>query len=243
MTIARILPASIGAVGPTHAAPRAAGDGPALFRALFDGTSTPGGLTLYNGDGTGTVALSGGELGLTINAGGSGDSLWFDGDEGVLLYTLVTGDFDAISSVRVRNTANDGLPTVNDGNYRVAGLAAHDPNRAGGVLNYVHIGLGCIATADIEVEYKTTVDSISDYNAVAATGASTGAGQLRILRVGQVFSLFYRASTAAAWTLAQAYDRTDNPLPDTLQLGFICYSSQAVHDIRLFVGDFTITRP
>lgn len=244
MTIARILPASVAAVGPTHAAPRAAGDGPALFRALFDGTTSPTGLTLYNGDGTGTVAISGGELGLTINAGGTGDSLWFDGDEGVLVYTLVTGDFDAVASVRVRNSANDGLPTVGDGNYRVAGLAAHDPDRTGGVLNYVHVGLGCIATAGIEVEYKTTIDSLSDYNNTAPTGASTGAGQLRIRRIGTVFSLFYRVNAAAAWTLVQAYDRSDDDvMPATLQLGFICYSNQAVHDIRLFSDSLVVSRP
>jgi len=200
-----------------------------------------GGMVLYQGDGTATIAVSGGELGMTINAGGTADNLWFDTDEGTLSYIPISGDFDARALIRVRNSADSGLPTVNDGNFRVAGLACHDPDRAS--LDYLHIGLGCIATADIQVEHKSTVAGVSNYAAVAATGASTGVGEVSIVRVGQLFSLYYRPSTAGPRVLMQAYDRTAAPMPALTHVGFICYSNQAVHDVRLFAQNLVITRP
>lgn len=196
--------------------------------------------TVYEGDGTASISVSGGELNLTCNAGGTNDSLWFDGDEGILVYQLVTGDFDAVATVRVRNLANSGLPTVGDGNYRIAGLAAHDPDRSS-LLNYVHVGLGCTASAGITCEWKTTESSVSTYNSVAA---ATGVGQIRILRVDQIFSLYYRAAASDAWTLVQSIDRgATTPLPSTLQLGFMVYASVASHDERIFVDRFTVRTP
>lgn len=245
MTAVRVAAAAASAAAITAAeiTAAAADDGTHDFDALadyFGGTALQSKWTVYEGDGTASIAVSGSELNLTCNAGGTGDSLWFDTDQGILVYQLVTGDFDAIATVRVRNLADDGLPTVGDGQYRIGGLAAHDPDR-GTVLNYVHVGLGCTASAAIECEWKTTEDSVSDYASIAAT---TGAGQIRILREGQVFSLYYRATESAAWSLVQEIDREATvELPQTLQLGFMAYASTAIHDIRLFVDRFTITRP
>lgn len=194
--------------------------------------------SLYEGDGTASEAVSASELNLTCNAGGAADSFWFDSEQGILRYVSVTGDFDAIATVRVRNSANSGLPTVGDGNFRIAGLAAHDPNRAS--LNYVHVGLGCTASAAVTCEWKTTVNSVSTYGAVAAP---SGAGQIRLVRIGNVYTAYYRAATTDAWTTVQAMDRSAAALPSTLQLGFMAYSNVAGHDIRLFVDSFGITRP
>jgi len=239
VTAAAIAAASITPVGLTLAAEQ---DDSRAFDGMgdyFGGSALQSKWTAYQGDGTATIAVSGSELNLTCNAGGSGDSFWFDAEQGILVYQLVVGDFDAIATIRVRNSADDGLPTVNDGNYRIAGLAAHDPDRST-VLNYVHIGLGCTASAAITCETKNTVDSVSDFDAAAA---ATGAGQVRILREGQTFSMYYRASASASWTLENTYDRTGFEMPDTLQLGFVVYASIAGHDIRIFVDDFTVTRP
>lgn len=188
--------------------------------------------TLYEGDGTAVTSTSGGQLNLTCNAGGAGDSLWFQSDEGILWYQLISGNFDAVATVRVRNLANDGLPTVGDGNFRVGVLAAHDPDRSTN-LDYVHVGLGCIASAGIEAEYKSTVASVSSY---ASVPAPTGVGVLRIRRIGQLFSLYIGT------TLLQAYDRTAAPLPATLQVGLGVYASVASHDLRMLVDSVTFTR-
>lgn len=200
-----------------------------------------GGMTLYNGDGVGTVAITGGELGLTVNAGGTADSFWFDADQGVLVYVPISGDFDARALIRVRNSADSGLPTVGDGNFRIAGLAAHDPDRT--TLDYVHVGMGCTASAAITVETKNTVADVSDYDEFTTAGASTGIGEVRIVREGQIFRLYYRAATTSPWTLESTYDRTAAPMPSLTHVGFIAYSNQAVHDIRLFAQNLVITRP
>lgn len=211
----------------------------ANFGDGFEGGALSSAWTDYEGDGTSTIAVANSELNLTCNQGGSADSLWFDGDQGILVYKTVSGDVDVIASVRVRNLADDGLPTVGDGNYRIGGLAAHDPDRATN-LNYVHVGLGCTASAGITCEWKTTVASVSTYNAIAA---ATGAGQIRLRRVGQLFTAYYRADPGDAWTTVQAMDRTANPLPTTLQWGFMVYASVATHDLRLFVDWVSFVRP
>jgi len=241
---ARVTPAAVTAAAVTAAAITPAGfdDGTHAFDGLgdhFGGSALQSKWTLYEGDGTASISVSGGEMGMTINAGGAADSFWFDANEGCLLYQLVAGNFDAIATIRVRNSADSGLPTVGDGNYRIAGLAAHDPDRST-TLSYVHIGLGCTASAAITCETKNTIASVSDFDEAPA---ATGAGQVRIVRAGQVFTMYYRASPSVAWTLENTYDRTASPMPATLQLGFVVYASVAGHDIRIFVDDFTITRP
>lgn len=211
-----------------------------LVDLSFDGATVPAALTLYQGDGTVTTSVTGGEMNTTVNAGGTGDAFWFDSEQGCLYYVAVSGDFDAVLTGRVRNLADDGLPTVGDGNFRIAGLAAHDPDRATD-LNYIHVGWGCTASVAITCETKNTVDSVSDYDEAPA---ATGAGQLRIVRTGQVFRLYSRASAGAAWTLQNTYDRTAAPMPTTLHVGPMPpYASVPTHDMRLFVSQLRITRP
>lgn len=205
----------------------------------FSGASLDPKWLEFEGDGTIVQSVASGELNLTCNAGASADSFWFNNEQGTLLYQLVDGDFDAIADVRVRNLADSGLPTNGDGNYRIAVLAAHDPDRSTD-LDYVHVGLGSTNVSGIRCEWKTTVASTSAYGDVAAP---SGAGQIRLLRVGQVFTAFYRASSGDAWTTAQVMDRAAAPLPSTLQLGFGAYSNLASHDIRIFVDRFRVTTP
>lgn len=204
----------------------------------FQGAALAAKWTDYEGSGATTIAVANSDLNLTVDAGGVGFAFWFDANLGTLLYQLVTGNFDAVATIRVRNLADSGLPTVGDGNYRIAGLAAHDPNRA--ALNYEHVGLGCTASAAITTEWKTTVASVSTFG---VTAAPTGAGQVRLRRVGQFFYAYYREVSSAAWTLIHTTDRTATPMPTTLQLGFMVYASVASHDIRLFCDDFSVTRP
>lgn len=230
VTAAAILPARLAAVGLVPSAE----DAPVYANDFSGGLA---GLTLFQGDGTVTTSFANGEMNTTVNAGGSGDAFWFDSELGCLYTVPISGDFDAVLTGRVRNLADSGLPTTGDGNFRIAGMAAHDPDR-GTSLNYVHIGWGCTASAAITVETKNTVDSVSDYD--AAPGV-TGAGQLRIVRVGQVFRMYSRASPGAAWTLENTYDRTAEPMPNTLDVGIMPpYASVASHDMRLFVSQLRI---
>lgn len=217
---------------------RQQGDDLAGLSDDFVGASIGAKWSHYQGGGTGTIAVSGGELNYTVNAGGIGQAFWFDANQGTLLYQLVSGNFDATANVRVRNSADSGLPTVGDGNYRIAGIAAHDANRAS--LNYVHVGLGCTASAAITCEWKTTVNSVSTFGSIAAP---SGAGQIRIVRSGQIFTTYYRALVTDAWTTVQTIDRTANALPTQLQVGFMVYASVAGHDERIFCDRIAYRRP
>lgn len=223
-------------VGPTANAPT---DPLSFLDDEFSGSSLDPKWQTYEGSGTIVESVSGGELDLTCDEGGVTGSLWFDGFQGILLYQLVTGDFDAIATCRVRNIVDSGPPTNSDGDYRIAMLAAHDPDHVG-ALNYVHVGLGSTANNGLRCEWKSTVNGTSVYDDVSAP---SGAGQIRLLRVGQLFTAYYRASTLDAWTEVQAMDRSVNPLPDTVQLGFGVYASLSTHDLRLFVNNFRVTTP
>jgi hypothetical protein len=214
----------------------------AALNDTFSGAALLSKWTAYQGDGTLSTAVSGGELNLTCNAGGAGDSFWYNAEQGVLLYQLVTGDFDARARVRVRNLADDGLPTVGDGNYRIAGIAAHDPDRATD-LDYVHVGLGCTASATLTAEWKDTQASTSYFADYTDADVQTGEGEIRLLREGQVYTFYYRPLAGGAWVELQVRGRGGAPLPDTLQLGFVVYASVASHDIRIFADDFRVTTP
>lgn len=152
--------------------------------------------------------------------------LWFSGFEGMLVYKLIDGDFDVVAWLRLSNDADNALPTISG--YKVAGLQAHDPTRPD--FNYVHVGLGVLSPdhADLRAEWKTTVDSQSDSGALA-TGEfdsiswPSGEGQIRLTRVGDVFTMYVRPLAGGAWTQLQQVTRAD--LPEELQVGLTFYSN------------------
>lgn len=208
----------------------------------FEGGALAAKWLSFDGGGTETGSVSGSEYNTTVDGGWDGGgaggaangAFWYNAYQGQLRYQSVSGNFDMRAQCRVRNLANSGLPTVGDGAYRIAGIAAHDPNRATN-LNYVHVGFGCTASAAITCEWKTTVNNISTFGSVAAP---TGVGELRIRRLGQVFDLFLDGA------LVQSIDRTANALPTTLQVGIMPpYASVVGHDLRLFVDTISFVRP
>lgn len=200
----------------------------------FGGTSLDPKWTLFEGSGDATTEVTAGVLRLSIAAGGLAGSFWYDANLGVLLFQLVDGDFDVTANIRIYDAARSGLPPTTQ--FRLAGLAAHDPDRGGGVLNYVHVALGSAAEATLRCEWKTTVNSESD-SGVIATGQygsiawPTGTGQIRLTRIGQVFTAYVRATSSDAWTLVQEMDRAAAPMPDVLQVGLMIYSNLEAHDI------------
>lgn len=201
-----------------------------LLRDTFGGGALDAAWTLEQGGGDScTVDVVDGELVMAVTLGGLGGDLWFNADEGPLLSQLVYGDFDAVATVRVRNGDDSGPCPANDAAYRQFGLSMQDPDRT--TLNYVSMTIGDSAAADLRAEWKSTVDSVSVFDSISAP---TGAGQVRCRRRGQVFDLFYRASSGSSWTLVQSVDRTSAPLPDGLAVGLICYASAADPDITGF---------
>lgn len=198
--------------------------------------------------------ISSGEADLTISAGATGGSLWYDTNDGAFWYKTIAGACDFRARVRIRNSANTGAPATN--NFRIAGLAVHDPDR--GTMEYLHVGAGSGNLASSQLEWKTTDNSDSAY-AYSASAAVLDY-DFRIVRRAsdtQVFDLYYRETGSEelrsdiGWTLLETIDRTDvnQPdrvanlgttavsLPDTLRWGFVVYASVSSHDIRMFVED------
>lgn len=199
--------------------------------------------------------LTNGEADLTVAAGSAGGSFWFDANDGALWHKEIAGPCDFRARVRVEDGAGGSTPPTTQ--FRIAGIAIHDPNRA--ALNYVHVGLGSNNSGALQEEWKTTDDSDSAY---AYTPATLTGGELlydlRIVRRAtddQVIDLYVRAGVAEAlesdvdWTRLMTVDRTDDTIPDrvanngstavalplTLRWGFMLYANDATHDIRMFV--------
>ena len=212
---------------------------------------------------TPTSTISGGVADLQIATGGTTGSLWFDIYDGALWHKEVDGACDMRARVRVTDSAGTGLPPF--AQFRVGGIAAHDPDRS--TYEYIHTGVGSLANGQHNIEWKSTDNSDSAF-AGAATVLTGGQllYDLRMVRRAsdlQVFDLHYRAGTAEAlesdtgWTLRQTIDRSDDtapdraanggtsavPLPSTLRWGLILYASAVVHNIRMFVSEVQFSTP
>jgi hypothetical protein len=162
------------------------------------------GFTWYGESTIATQTVSGGELHIEGVGGGATGAWWYSSggvtlENGNLLYKSVTGDFDVRARVRVRNAAGSGSPSTAALEWRFAGLQAQDPaGLAGGRFNYVHLGLGADPNGQNRLEWKVTDDdgvtgdSTFDSEAVAAPLDY----DLRMVRDGQTFRLYFRASVS-----------------------------------------------
>jgi hypothetical protein len=208
------------------------------------------------------------EADLTVAAGNTDGSFWFDTNDGALWYKAIAGACDFRARVHVMDGDGAATPptTPPDTQFRVAGIAAHDPDRT--TMEYVHVGIGSNNTAgQLQLEWKTTDNSDSAY---AYTQATLTGGELlydlRLVRRAsdlQVFDLYVRAGTSRSldddegWTLLQTIDRTDDQVPDraanngttavslpsTLRWGFMVYANATVHDIRMYVAGCHFSTP
>lgn len=212
----------------------------AVVSTDFAGPALDPALATYKGASLVAVTFAGGRARFepVQGAGGATGSFWFDGNDGFLVYYEITGDFDAVLDCAVRDEVDDVSAPPVDGSFRIAGIAAHDPDRATN-FDYVHCGFGA-TNVELSAEWKTTVASVSTFGAIAWPSTD---GQLRIERVGQLFNLYCRLTSSDPWTLLQAVDRTAAPLPATLQVGVMAYASDADHEIVLLADNLTITTP
>ena len=195
----------------------------------FNGSSLAAAWTEYNGGGVSTVTVTGDQARISADHGGTGQAFWYNDQTADLYYKLITGDFDVYAYLTLTNEAEDGLPPVS--NYRICGLAAHDPDRSS-VLNYVHIGLGSVGAAALACEWKDTRDSVSLFGSTTNADIALGRGQIRLRRVGEVYDFFYRSAEGLDWILVQTRGRSGAELPAQLQVGFMLYSNVDALDIR-----------
>lgn len=196
-------------VNPDSGVPTDAGGGVAALSDDFAGNSLSGSWSVLNPQSL-QIGVGGGELHLTVTQ----HALWFQSEQGTLVYKEVNGDFKLTSTVRARRTTNPNLPA--DRYVHLGGLMAR--SGAGGGENYVFIVVG-FDENDLSVETKTTVNNVSTY---AGPSWPSGDAELRLCRVGRTFVVYKRALGAGTWTEANRYDRPD--LPSTLQVGPNAYA-------------------
>lgn len=164
-----------------------------------------------------TVTTEGVTLDLEQNA------LWYQGNQGGLLYKSFTGNFTLSAKVMVRRKSDSALAPNCD--VCLGGLMARNPNNTDGE-NYVHLVSGNTpeevndGTDELGVEHKSTTNSVSPYDAIP-DGLSDH--ELRIVRDGSEFSLYSKNIDATEWNLIITHTRAD--LPTTLQVGLNIYTT------------------
>lgn len=163
------------------------------------------------------------------------NGLWFQNDQGGLIYQVVTGDFAIEGRASVRKRSNDQEEV--DCSICLGGLMARNPENADGE-NYVHLVTGNTPEG-IGVEHKSTVDGQSDFD---ATNDGSADFELRIVRSGSDFVLSKRATNSNDWVAVITYNRPD--LPNTLQVGFNIYTaaSGALADLSVIYENIIISQ-
>ena len=164
------------------------------------------------------IRVEGGQLHVEPAAG----SLWFNARAGVLVHQPIEGDFVATTFASARRLSDPSLPP--EPQYRLGGLMARAP---GSAENYVFIVVGADGD-DVSVETKTTVDGASTF---MGPPFPTGAGQLRVCRVGSTFRMLARETETAAWVERASFERPD--LPEVLQVGPMGYANNPDPDLRV----------
>jgi hypothetical protein len=182
----------------------------------FNGSALDSSWTVFNPN---LVQVS--EGGGTLKLQAVGDSFWYQGNQGVLVYKLVNGDFKATTTVHVSKASNTAIAP--DQSIELAGLMARNPTSA--MENYVLIVLGLAEMGHIAVENKETTNDVSVFSETAWPVDA----ELRICRVGSQFTLLRRMVGTTAWTVDTQTTRTD--LPATLQVGPNLYDHRLTPDL------------
>ena len=206
------------------------GDDLAALSDGFDGAALDPSWTVFNAP---VVAPSIGSSALALEL--TAQALWYQANQGALVYKEVTGDFRVTARVRARRTSAPAAPPSTA--VHLGGLMARDPasEAVNAPENYLFIVVG-FDENDLSVETKNTIDDASDYLGPSWPSADA---ELRLCRVGSAFHLYRRALGAATFEEAMIYDRPD--LPPTLQVGPNVYSLTAP-DLTVFFDEVTFAR-
>lgn len=235
-----------------YGAPAADVDPLAALSDTFGGSASieARGWTIYNSGVLATSEVASGRYRHTPTQGASAGSFWFQTDEGYLVYrgneagNLIAGDCDMRARQVVQNDLFTALPTASQ--FRIAGIAAHDPDRTTN-RNYVHVGAGHAGGTGYAVETKNTVNDASAFPTVAIAPTPPWTIDVRLVRVGDDITSYYRHAPAVdlgsdvGWVQHVVNTRAD--LPVDLQWGMICYANPAAHGIGADVEEVIFSSP
>jgi hypothetical protein len=150
---------------------------------------------------------------------------WFEDNFGQLLYKDVAGDFIVTTRLKVEGTANDKkIKTM----FSLAGLFIRSPRTftqdtwRPGQENWLFFSTGSATEpGNPQFEIKSTYQSTSTLKIYPA---KQGWIELRIVRLGEIFTLLYR-DDKEEWKYLDQFIRPD--LPYNLQVGLTAYADWA----------------
>lgn len=202
--------------------PIIAGD---IFEA-FDSSVLPAGFSIENSNQF-NYQVDNGHLEMSLNNCNDAVCVWFRQNAGPMVYTNYTGNFKVTTLVRVKDSLDptQSLPLLPYG-FLFAGLIARDPasSNSGVQENYVFSVIGLRGAGQYTNELKTTVNDTSTVweKSEYLSTLNTLDAEIRICRIDQLFQFYVKES--GSWVkVNRDADRSENPLPDTLQLGMIVY--------------------
>jgi hypothetical protein len=146
---------------------------------------------------------------------------WFEDNYSGFLYRELTGDFIVTARIKVEGIYSEMPLTA----FSLAGLFIRKQREFNaetwrpGQENWLFFSTGSATEAGKpQFEIKTTYQSTSTLKIYPA---KTGWVELRIVRLDEIFTLFYKYETTS-WILLDQFIRPDLPL--TLQVGITAYS-------------------
>lgn len=214
--------------------------------AVWTRYTTPGGV----------ITASGGSLLLdpTANVGFAASP---NRQPGPWVHREVVGDFDVRGKFWVRNDADTAEAPQTS--FRYGCLVAAETET--GASNWVEVFTGVTNSAPTVRYGSTSADSAGVLTIGSSISTTSTRRDLRMVRRGQVFTLLTRPHNASVglssdvgWVVTGVFDRTVDPLSNTLRIGAMVRSTDAsdtlvkVDDMLLYEGtgidpDWTLYSP
>ena len=197
----------------------------------YDGTTlNPKWLTL-NPPTNSTFLLNGGFLRITPGTTATGFANAPNRTPGPYVYQSFTGDFDVRVTLWLRNAADSGDAPGNA--FRSGALVASDGL---GATNWFEAAMWTATSAAFIRRVAIHSDNTGAHTTLSTTGTGVTSAQadLRITRVGQLFTLYWRATNPlvplednTGWTTTGTVDRSATPISSSMFVGTMLRTSGA----------------
>lgn len=145
------------------------------------------------------------------------NALWYQGSQGGLIYVTLSGNFTMSATVNAVRKTDNTKPVACE--ICLGGLMVRNTSTTNGE-NYVHLVTGFTPNG-LGYEYKSTINSVSDYTAI---GDGEAMHDLRIQRIGSSFMLSQKLPDATNWNIVATVSRPD--LPANVMVGINIYTAQ-----------------
>lgn len=158
-------------------------------------------------------------------------TVWYQHRTALQLHQTVAGDFAVTASLRVADLAG-GVPAHI---WRLAGLQLRDPSTPA-----VHAYEGAFGSAAPWITHELIFlhkSTIADDTTMAHVVHPSGAGQIRLCRVGATVRAMYRGSSDDPWVVADERERPD--LAGPLAAGPVAYDFNGQANFEAVFDDVT----